>query len=154
MHCPTVAAREPGAICKVGIAPCYNITYMCRVRDSLLILRARLDRVGILLSGLCMVHCLAGLFLIGVLGLGGGVLMNPDIHRYGLVLAIVVGALTIGLGAIRHGHVLPLALGTAGLALMGGAILVGHGTAEAVLTVCGVLLVATAHIVNIRRGTC
>ena len=124
------------------------------MRDSLIPLRARLDRVGVLISGLCMVHCLAGLFLIGVLGLGGGELLNPAIHRVGLVLAVLVGALTIGLGAIRHGHRLPLMIGTMGLVLMASAVAVGHGTAEAVLTITGVLMVATAHVINMRRGAC
>ncbi|WP_279644578.1 MerC domain-containing protein [Novosphingobium cyanobacteriorum] len=127
---------------------------MDAVRDSLLALRARLDRVGVILSGLCLVHCLAGLFLIGVLGLGGGALLAPSIHRVGLGLAVVVGALTIGIGAIRHGRMLPLALGGTGVALMAAAVIAGHGSAEAVLTICGVVLVASAHIVNIRKGAC
>lgn len=127
---------------------------MGAVRDSLVSLRARLDRVGVILSGLCLVHCLAGLFLIGVLGLGGGALLAPSIHRVGLVLAVVVGALTIGIGAVRHGRMLPLVLGGTGVSLMAAAVIVGHGTAEAVLTICGVLLVASAHIVNIRKGAC
>lgn len=116
--------------------------------------RGRLDRFGVLLSGLCMVHCLAGLFLIGVLGLGGGVLLDPAIHRVGLVLAIGVGVATVGVGALRHGHVLPLVLAGMGLALMTGAVLVGHGSAEAVLTIGGVALVATGHLVNLRRRAC
>ncbi|WP_421836261.1 MerC domain-containing protein [Novosphingobium sp.] len=117
-------------------------------------LRGRFDRLGVLISGLCMVHCVAGLFLIGVLGLGGGVLLDPAIHRFGLVAAFLVGMFTIGAGALRHGHRLPLALGTTGLALMAAAIASDHGTSEAMLTICGVLLVASAHIVNLRRNTC
>ncbi len=116
--------------------------------------RGRFDRLGVVISGLCMVHCVAGLFLIGVLGLGGGVLLNPAIHRFGLVAAFVVGVLTIGASALRHGHRLPLALGSTGLALMAAAIASDHGTAEALLTICGVLLVASAHIVNMRRNAC
>lgn len=114
----------------------------------------RLDSVGVILSGLCMVHCVAGLFLIGVLGVGGGVLLDPAIHRFGLIAALIVGAATIGMGALRHGHKLPLAIGGTGLALMAAAVLTGHGPAEAILTILGVLLVATAHVVNIRRAAC
>lgn len=117
-------------------------------------LRGRFDRLGVLISGLCLVHCLAGLFLIGVLGLGGGVLLNPAIHRFGLVAAFLVGIVTIGAGAMRHGHRLPLALGTTGLALMAAAIVSDHGAGEALLTICGVVLVASAHIVNLRRSGC
>ncbi len=117
-------------------------------------LRGRFDRLGVVISGLCMLHCVAGLFLIGVLGLGGGVLLNPAIHRFGLVAAFTVGMFTIGAGALRHGHRLPLALGTTGLALMAAAIASDHGTGEALLTICGVVLVASAHIVNMRRNAC
>jgi hypothetical protein len=112
----------------------------------------RLDRLGVLLSGLCLVHCLAGLFLVGMLGIGGGLLLSPEIHRYGLMLAVLVGASTIGIGAVRHGRRVPLALGAAGLLLMAAAVMVGHGNAEVALTVCGVLLVAAAHIANIRHN--
>lgn len=115
--------------------------------------RGRIDRLGVVISGLCLVHCVAGLFLIGVLGLGGGVLLNPSIHRFGLVAAFVVGAITIGSAALRNGQRLQLVLGTTGLVLMAIAIGTDHGTAEVLLTICGVVLVGSAHIVNIRR-TC
>lgn len=120
------------------------------MRKALLSIRDRLDRVGMLLSGLCAVHCIAGLLLVSVLGLGGEVLLSPAIHRVGLALAVGIGAVTLGLGVIRHGQRGPLVIGSAGLALMALAVGVGHGTAEAVLTICGVALVATAHIRNLR----
>jgi len=115
---------------------------------------ARLDRLGVIVSGLCMVHCLAGLVLIGMLGLGGGILLHPAIHRFGLIAAVLIGALTIGGNALRHGHRLPLALGSAGLLLMAGAIISEHGTGEAAMTIAGVGLVASAHIINMRRTAC
>jgi hypothetical protein len=115
---------------------------------------SRLDRFGVVLSGLCMVHCLAGLFLIGVLGLGGGLLLHPAVHRIGLILAALIGATTIGANALRHGHRLPLALGMCGLMLMAGAIASDHGAGEAILTIGGVALVASAHIINLRRASC
>ncbi|WP_298289108.1 MerC domain-containing protein [Novosphingobium sp.] len=122
--------------------------------DALPSFRARLDRFGVILSGLCLIHCVAGVFLVGVLGIGGGVLLDPDWHRWGLALALVIGALTIGLGALRHGRFLPLMVGSTGLALMGGALAVGHGDEEVVLTVIGVVLVAAAHLINIRTNSC
>lgn len=122
--------------------------------DAFPSLRARLDRAGVILSGLCLVHCVAGVFLVGVLGIGGGVLLDPDWHRWGLAFALVIGALTIGLGALRHGRMLPLLVGGAGLAMMGGAVAVGHGAEEVVFTVLGVVLVAVAHLINIRTNSC
>jgi hypothetical protein len=114
----------------------------------------RLDRIGVIVSGLCMVHCVAGLVLIGMLGLGGGLLLNPAIHRFGLMLAVAIGAATIGANALRHGHRLPLMLGGTGLLLMAGAIVSEHGAGEAVLTIAGVAMVASAHIINMRRTAC
>lgn len=116
--------------------------------------RQRLDRAGVVLSGLCLIHCLAGLFLIGMLGIGGGVLLDPSIHRIGLALAVLVGALTVGAAALRHGRRLPLALGGAGITLMAGAVAAGHGLAEPLLTIGGVSLVAAAHLLNIRSNRC
>ncbi len=122
------------------------------MRKAIVSIRDRLDRVGVLLSGLCVVHCLAGLVLVSVLGLGGELLLSPAIHRVGLALAVGIGALTLGLGALRHGQRMPLLIGSAGIALMACALIVGHGVAEAAFTVAGVALVATAHIRNLRAA--
>ncbi|OCC23972.1 hypothetical protein MB02_09165 [Croceicoccus estronivorus] len=121
------------------------------MRAALLSIRHRLDRVGIALSGLCLVHCLAGLMLVAVLGIGGGWLLAPEIHRIGLALAVGVGIVTIGLGVLRHGRLAPLVLGAIGLSLMASALAVGHGVEEAVLTICGVVLLAAGHILNLRH---
>ncbi|WP_054945901.1 MerC domain-containing protein [Novosphingobium sp. KN65.2] len=120
------------------------------MRSALFSIRDRLDRAGIVLSGLCAVHCILGVILVGILGLGGEVLLSPAIHRFGLALALVVGLVSLGFGVMRHGRVGPLIVGGLGLALMAMAIAVGHGLPEAVLTVLGVALVAIAHIANLR----
>lgn len=120
------------------------------MRDAILSIRDRLDRVGVFLSGMCALHCVIGLVLVPVLGLGGGAFLAPEIHEIGLALAVAVGVVTIGMGALRHGRMRPLAIGGAGIALMAAALVVGHGPAEAVLTVLGVGLVAYAHIQNLR----
>lgn len=118
------------------------------MREAFQTIRQKLDRTGIVLSGLCAVHCVLGVVLVGFLGLGGEVLLSPEIHRIGLVLAVVIGGLSLGFGVMRHGRILPLVIGAAGLALMALAIAVGHGTSEAILTVAGVALVALAHLRN------
>ena len=120
------------------------------MRDAMLTIRNRLDRVGVLLSGLCALHCLAGLLLVAGLGLGGEFLLAPVIHRVGLALAIVVGAATLVIGVSRHRDPLPLQVGAAGIGLMIAALIVGHGTPEAVLTMAGVALLAWAHLRNLR----
>lgn len=115
-------------------------------------IRNRLDRAGIVLSGLCAIHCVLGVFFVGFLGLGGEVLLSPEVHRVGLALALVVGVISLGFGVIRHGRLGPLVIGGLGLALMAMAIMVGHGLAESVLTIIGVALVAFAHIRNLHRA--
>lgn len=115
-------------------------------------IRGRIDRVGVLLSALCMVHCVSGVVLVTLLGVGGGVLMNPRIHEIGLALALVIGAMGLGMGMLRHGKRGPLALGGFGLALMGMGLLAPHGLAEAALTIAGVTLLATGHIANLRHA--
>ncbi len=122
------------------------------MRTAWLSLRDRMDRVGITLSGLCLLHCVAGLLLVTVLGIGGQWLLAPVIHRIGLALAIAVGLLTIGVGVLRHGQLPPLIVGTIGLLLMGGGLFVEHGMEEAVLTISGVVLLAVAHILNLRHA--
>lgn len=122
------------------------------MRPKLPMIRGRMDRFGIALSGLCLLHCVAGLLLVALLGLGGQWLLAPEIHRYGLALAIAIGVVTIGLGTLRHGRRFPLTLAMAGFALMAAALGVGHGVGEAVLTICGVALVASAHFLNLRHA--
>ncbi|BBC71487.1 conserved hypothetical protein [Altererythrobacter sp. B11] len=116
-------------------------------------IRGRLDRLGMVLSGLCAVHCVAGIVIIAGLGLGGGALLDPAIHRIGLVAATVIAAITIGLGALRHGGRLPFVLAMTGISFMGGGLAVDHGVEEAVLTIIGVALLSLAHVINLRRGT-
>ncbi len=122
------------------------------MRDAFISIRNRLDRVGMLLSGLCALHCVAGLLLVAGLGLGGEYILAPAIHRVGLALAIGVGSITLVLGVARHGDPLPLQVGAAGIALMAVALFTGHGMAEALFTIAGVGLLAWAHLRNLRQS--
>ena len=122
------------------------------MRSAFLSIRDRLDRAGIVLSGLCALHCLLSIVVVAGLGIGGQALLAPEIHRVGLVLAVVVGAITLGIGLARHRRRGPLVIGSLGIALMAGALAVGHGVDEAVLTIAGVGLVALAHIRNLRHA--
>ena len=115
-------------------------------------IRGRMDRVGVLLSCLCAVHCVAGLVLVAGFGVGAGVMLDPAIHRFGLLLATIVAGVAIGIGALRHGRRWPFVVAMTGLTFMGGALAVGHGTEEAVLTIIGVILVAAGHLLNLRRA--
>ena len=122
------------------------------MRATLLLIRDRLDRTGIVLSGLCALHCVLSIVIVSALGLGSTILLAPEIHEIGLLLAVVIGAVTLGLGVARHGRAGPLLIGACGIAFMAMALVVGHGFREAVLTIAGVSLVAFAHIRNLRHA--
>ena len=113
-------------------------------------IRGRLDRVGMFLSCLCAVHCVTGIVVMAVLGLGGGWLLNPDLHRWGLVMATIIAGVAIGVGAIQHRRAAPFVVAMTGLSFMGGGLAVPHGVEEAVLTIIGVSLVALGHVLNVR----
>lgn len=113
-------------------------------------LRRRLDQLGIGLAGLCVLHCLATLLVVSALGLGGHFLLDENIHRIGLLLALIVASLAIGRGMLRYGRRGPFYVALGGLALMGIALLVPHGTNEFLLTLAGVAIVAAAHWMNLR----
>ncbi len=119
-------------------------------------IRQRLDRAGIALSALCAVHCVLSVILVSVIGLGAEALLDPAIHRFGLLVATLVAAVAIGWGAVKHRMAAPFVVAMMGLTFMGGALAVPHGVEEAVLTIIGVALVALGHILNLRhlRGSC
>ena len=113
-------------------------------------IRGVLDRAGIWLSSLCLLHCLASIILVSALGVGGQFLLAPEIHRFGLVIALIIAAVAIGWGALRHRKAAPFVTAMTGLSFMGGALAVPHGFEEAVLTIIGVALVTIGHVLNLR----
>jgi hypothetical protein len=155
---PGCGARKP----QRGNRPLRNVTtlHMCGAEMTNPVLpqasrtsaRRRLDQLGIGLAGLCALHCLATLTLISVLGLGGHFLLEDNIHRIGLVLAVGVAAVAIGWGVLRHRRMLPFGVASAGLVVMTVALLVPHGTSEFLLTLVGVALVSLGHWLNLRAA--
>ena len=109
-----------------------------------------LDRLAIALSGLCVVHCLATSLLLALMSAAGGVLGSPVFHELGLAVAIVLGAVALGRGALAHGLVLPLAIGSLGIGVMAGALSLPHDSSETLSTLFGVALLAGAHLLNHR----
>ncbi len=109
--------------------------------------RPLVDRLGVRLSALCAVHCVASVALVGSVG---AALLNPLIHEVGLALAVLLGAVAFAGGLARHARPGPLLLGAGGLILMATALLVRHGPREAALTIAGVALLSTGHLLNGR----
>lgn len=113
-------------------------------------IRRRFDRAGIALAGLCALHCVTTVVIVSALGLGGHFLLSPEIHRVGLALALIIAAVAIGWGALKHRRAAPFVTAMMGLTFMGGALAMPHGTGEAVLTIIGVSLVTVGHLLNMR----
>jgi hypothetical protein len=108
----------------------------------------RLDRFGMALSGLCLVHCLATSVFLALLSAAGGMLGSPVVHEVGLVLAMIMGALALGRGIIEHGYSMPSAVGGLGLGVVAGSLSLGHDGTEVVFTVFGVAILALGHRLN------
>ena len=109
---------------------------------------AALDRAAIALSSLCLVHCIATVLLAAVLASAGAALANPAWHEIGFTIAMLIGAIALGRGFALHRDPRPLAIGVAGLVLMGTGLTLPHGIGEIGCTMAGVLLLAGAHRLN------
>ncbi len=109
-----------------------------------------IDRLGIAVSGLCLVHCLASAVMVAVLASAGGILLNPLIHEIGLTIAIGLGIVALGRGVIDHGFMMPAAVGGLGLGVMAGALMLDHGGNSTVYSIVGVCLLALGHDLNRR----
>ena len=118
-------------------------------------LSSRLDRIAIIVSGLCVVHCVASAVLLAMLSAVGGLFVDPLVHELGLAVAIGLGAFGLGRGALQHGYLLPISVGSLGLGIMAGALSLPHeaGLAhdgEAIWTIIGVAILAFGHDLNRR----
>lgn len=109
-----------------------------------------IDRVGIALSGLCVVHCVASAVWVAVLASAGGILLDPVVHEVGLVLALVLGIIGLGRGMLEHGFMMPAAIGGLGLGVMAGGLSLGHEGGGTLYAIVGVLILALGHDLNRR----
>lgn len=111
-----------------------------------------LDRWGIFISSICLVHCLALPIVIALLPAMSSFL-PPDnwVHPVLIGLALPVTGVALMRGYLTHRAWRAPLLGAAGLALISaGVLLDALPVAAAILTVAGGLLVAAAHVTNWR----
>lgn len=117
------------------------------------------ERLGLMATGVCAVHCALTPLLVSLLPMMGlGALLNPRVEWALVGLAIALGAGTI-VPAYRHHHhrVAPVVLFVIGAAcLLGAHAIVPHGSiAEIPTAFLGALGLSSAQIVNARlRHTC
>jgi hypothetical protein len=112
----------------------------------------RWDGLGLGIAGLCLVHCIATTILLTIVASVGGVLLNPIIHEIGLLFAIIFGIIALGKGFRDHRVLLPTVVGSVGIAMMGGALMLPHGGAEILWTIFGVSVLSIGHVLNFRAS--
>lgn len=112
----------------------------------------RLDRLAMALSGLCVAHCFLTAVVLGLLASAGGIFDSPIFHEAGLALAILMGAIALGHGALAHRFMMPAAIGSLGLGIMAGALTMDHGWQESAYTLLGVAILALGHDLNHRAS--
>ena len=104
------------------------------------------------LSGLCVAHCFLTAVVLGLLASAGGIFDSPIFHEAGLALAILMGAIALGHGALVHRFMMPAAIGSLGLGIMAGALTMDHGWQESAYTLLGVAILALGHDLNHRAS--
>jgi len=114
-----------------------------------------LDSTAVVLSALCLVHCLAlPLIVIGVPFLAQ--FAEGHLHLQMLVVVLPLSSLALGIGVQRHRNQRILFAGIAGMLLLIIGATVAHTqlglTADRAFTICGSLTLATAHYFNSIRA--
>ena len=115
-----------------------------------------LDRGTMLLSGLCLIHCLALPIAVTLLPLAAANLFSdPRFHGWLLWAVVPTSALALFFGCRHHRDFRILFAGTIAVGIVAFAALGGSWAGfgergETVLTVIGGLLLAAAHLANIR----
>jgi len=114
---------------------------------------ADLDRIAVVLSGLCLLHCLALPLFIALMPFVAE-FAESHWHTPMLAIALPVSATAIVIGYRRHGNRALVATGVIGLILLLVGATVAHNQlgpiADRVFTVSGSLLLAAVHWQNSR----
>ncbi len=124
--------------------------------------RAHWDGLAVLLSGICLVHCLAVPLIVGLFPLlGAGVLGHQQFHQALLYLVLPTSIIGLWLGYRRHYKYYIAVIGVAGVASLVALTLLAHdvvdsGT-EIIIASTGGIIVALSHILNLveaRNAIC
>lgn len=119
------------------------------------------DRAAIALSGLCILHCLAMPLVLLLLPFLGQ-FADGHFHLQMLIVVVPVSTVALLLGFRHHRQTTILVGGLAGMLLLFVGGTWAHNefgvVADRLLTICGSLVLATAHFYNSRlsrtRRTC
>ena len=108
------------------------------------------DKLAMLASILCMVHCLLSLPALSLMAMLP--LLNEEaFHPVMAAVAALLGAPGLVLGYLRHRLPFALAAGSVGLAVLALSLAFGHAQAShMLLTAAGLFLLLGAHVSNWR----
>lgn len=126
-------------------------------------MRRSLDKVGIFLSGTCMVHCILAPLVIACAPFLGEIFENPIVHGFLLVLVAPIAFFTLLRSDLKSVQL----CGILGLMLLGfgffhEASLAGahpiaeiadfhlHNETSHFMSICGGVLLCLAHFINLR----
>ena len=123
---------------------------------------AHWDGLAVLLSGICLVHCLAVPLIVGLFPLlVAGILDHRQFHQVLLYLVLPTSIIGLWLGYRRHYKFYIAVIGVAGVAILVAITLFVHdqvdsGT-EIIIASAGGIIVALSHILNLveaRKTSC
>lgn len=111
-----------------------------------------LDKSAMTLSGLCLVHCLAGTLLLTLFA-ASSEWFSHNVHLIGLAIALPLAAVALWRGVMVHGRIGVAVLGATGIGLMTASLFIAHGgSGEVLLSITGVALLGLAHFWNLRAS--
>lgn len=117
--------------------------------------RRYLDTVAAVLSGVCMLHCLALPLVFTLLPIVNvSLLSEQTFHLVMIVFILPVSVVALSIGCRQHKDLTTFVLGTIGLSILTFTAVAGHTlfgvTGERLVTSLGGLILASAHIQNYR----
>tara|TARA_Y100001934_G_scaffold4539_1_gene6382 strand:- start:105 stop:581 length:477 start_codon:yes stop_codon:yes gene_type:complete len=119
------------------------------------------DRLAMLLSSLCVVHCLlTPILLVSIPALAGVSILNDEtFHQILLFFVLPIGVFALSLGYLHHKNKWVVFAGVFGLTLLSSPLLVewiglGHEVlgeyGEVTITVIASFIIVGAHLINYR----
>ncbi|HIE85311.1 MAG TPA: MerC domain-containing protein [Gammaproteobacteria bacterium] len=115
--------------------------------------RKYMDTAAVVLSGVCMLHCLALPIALTILPIVNVTLLDEStFHLIMMAVILPISIIALTIGCRQHKDKLTLVLGTVGLGILTITAIFGHDllglTGERIVTSIGGLILAAAHIQN------
>ena len=117
--------------------------------------RALLDTAAVILSGICMLHCLALPVVLTIFPIFNVALLDEQtFHLVMLIVILPISLVALTIGCTQHKDRLTIVFGATGLSVLMFTAVCGHEafgfTGERIITSIGGLILASAHIQNYR----